>query len=152
MYECLKKIFSPRNEVNKNFNLISSPHTLKSPAEASPKPTTRINYITKKGEQARRRVAREHRNNGKGREKVLIKKLFFFFVPAALHGMKKLDKTDEVDKSRRFGLKDGCWERKGIFHRQPVCLSVKAERRESKVKSSFRVGWFSVDVCGYLKF
>lgn len=33
-----------------------------------------------------------------GREKVLIKKLFF--VLAALHGTKKLDKTDEVDKSR----------------------------------------------------
>lgn len=26
-----------------------------------------------------------------------------FFVAAALHGTKKLDKTDEVDKSRRAG-------------------------------------------------
>lgn len=32
------------------------------------------------------------------KRKVLIKKLFF--VLAALHGTKKLDKTDEVDKSR----------------------------------------------------
>jgi hypothetical protein len=45
---------------------------------------------------------RASKEQSEGREKVLIKKLFFF-VPAALHETekKKLDKTDEVDKSRR---------------------------------------------------
>lgn len=63
--------------------------------------------------------------------------------------MKKLDKTDEVDKSRRFGLKDGCWERKGIFHRQPVCLSVTSEWTKWKVRLK-RAGVVAMFVARFL--
>lgn len=67
------------------------------------------------------------KNKAKGGEKVLIKKLFFLFCSrsccSARNEGKKLDKTDEVDKSRRWKTKRvKSWK----FHRRQVHLSIKA--------------------------
>lgn len=102
-----------RNEVNKqieNFNLI-----LLIP------PVRHFCYRGRKGERNQQQESimfrkkvnnarldggdeglRADKEQSEGREKVLIKKLFFFlFLLQCTNGGKKLDKTDEVDKSRR---------------------------------------------------
>jgi hypothetical protein len=67
----------------------------------------------------------------------------FFFVSAALHGTKKLDKTDEVDKSRRLGETRG-GEKLKVFITSQACQSALLIHQTVREKNLFFLPKFTV--------